>query len=245
VETVSRGVFYSTIKDPAPLDTNQEAYRLLLRFRFHAHAFVSTLTSYIFDTAIGIHFNGFMKRLEDVALKQAANQSPVQSKFGAIKTSDKEAPYKSVQEYSNSTPAADIFEIMDDHSGILDKILGGCMLRTQQRALSDLLEDILGIVLRLGSLVRDWKRGTLKDEDAGNQLQKLHYNFERKMITFVSLQLHTGTQIPTLTHGGYNRRRYFERWMIEASYAPCYLHWHQVVAITRCSLGMLEARNVR
>lgn len=75
---------------------------------------------------------------------------------------------------------------MEDHSRMLDKILGGCMLRTHQRALADLLEDILGIVLRLGTLVRDFSRRALREEEAGNQLHKLHSSFERKMITFVS-----------------------------------------------------------
>jgi hypothetical protein len=223
------------------LDRNQEAYKLLLRFRFHTHAFVSTLTSYIFDTAIGIHFNGFVKRLEDIASKQAAHQSPVESKPEATKISDVKTPRKSVKEYSDSTPAADVFEIMDDHSRILDKILGGCMLRTQQRALSDVLEDILGIVLRLGSLVRDWKRETVKDEDAGNQLQNLHYNFERNMMIFVSHNYANSNS----DSWRLRRQKYFERWMIEASYAPYYLRWRQVIAIMKCSLGMLEARNAR
>lgn len=162
------------------MEKYRDAYKLLLRFRFQTHAFVSSLITYVFDTAIGIHFNAFTRRLEDIALKHSANSQGV----GYLATDASTDP---TDEFSNPTPIADVFEIMEDHSRILDKVLGGCMLRTQQRAISELLDDILGIVLRLGTLVRDWKRGSLKEDEAQNQLQKLHYNFERKMITLVSL----------------------------------------------------------
>jgi Gamma tubulin complex component C-terminal len=191
VETVSRGLFNSIIKGSDIFTGQPEVLALLHRFRFHSHAFVSTLITYVFDTAIGIHLDGFMTRVQDIATQHAMrtsqSASPRLDSQGDITNG---GSYNAVQVYvdDDTKPVADVFEIMDDHSIVLDKILGSCVLRTPQRAISDVLEDILSLVLRLGSLIRDLRRGALTNEAAAAQLQKLHYNFERKMITFVSVQ---------------------------------------------------------
>ena len=185
METVSRGLFNSVLKGSALFTDSPQALGLLHRFRFHAHSFISTLITYIFDTAIGIHFDGFMARTELVAMQHKARIS--QSCLQENDPSKKGVFTSRIYVDDDVTPVADVFEIMTDHSIVLDKILGGCVLRTQQRAIADVLEDIFTIVLRLGSLVRDLKRGAMTNDDAATQLEKLHYNFERKMITFVSL----------------------------------------------------------
>jgi len=76
---------------------------------------------------------------------------------------------------------------MNDHSKMLDKILGACMLRTQQRAIAEVVTDILSIVLDLGTLVGDIKRGIVDDSAGEARVKKLYYTFERKMFTFVCL----------------------------------------------------------
>ena len=81
----------------------------------------------------------------------------------------------------------DVFELMDDHSKMLDKILGACMLRTQQRAIAEVVTDILSNVLNLGTLVGDMKRGIVDDSNGETKMKKLYYVFERKMFTFVCL----------------------------------------------------------
>jgi hypothetical protein len=180
-----------------------EALALLHRFRFHSHSFVSTLITYVFDTAIGIHFDGFMTRVKDVAIQHAirtsqSNAPQLDPKVDATNN----GPFNVAQVYvdDDAKPVADIFELMDDHSIVLDKILGSCVLRTPQRAISDVLEDILSLVLRLGSLVRDLRRGALTNVDAAAQLEKLHYNFERKMITFVSIHILYQEYCPDVNH---------------------------------------------
>ena len=176
MDTVSRGLFWS-IHTEGTSFSSAATTSLLRRFRFHLHAFLSVLTSYVFDTVIGANFNAFnlkLRSIEDLhrTRQREWNEASVDpSTFG------------SNQECSK--PAADIFEVMEEHSKMFDKILGGCMLRTQQRAISDVLEDILSVVLLLGSLVRDFKRRALSEENATAQLLKLHNAFERKMITLV------------------------------------------------------------
>jgi len=90
-------------------------------------------------------------------------------------------------EGSPSVP--DVFELMNDHSKMLDKILGACMLRTQQRAIAEVVTDILSIVLDLGTLVGDIKRGIVDDSTGESRVKKLYHTFERKMFTFVCLFL--------------------------------------------------------
>lgn len=76
---------------------------------------------------------------------------------------------------------------MNDHSTVLDKILGACMLRTQQHAIAEVVTDILSNILDLGTLVGDMKRGIVDDAIGEARVKKLYYTFERKMFTFVCL----------------------------------------------------------
>ena len=172
METVSRGVFHSVhqaTSDETLFKSKPQAYRLLLRFRFQTHSFVSTLTSYIFDSAIGTHFNAFMRRFDSVA--QQIRLHSHQERDG-----DERFP---------SLP--DVFELMNDHSKMLDRILGACMLRTQQRAIAEVVTDILSNVLNLGTLVGDMKRGITDEVNGETKMKKLYYTFERKMFTLVCL----------------------------------------------------------
>lgn len=177
-DTVSRGLFWSIQKGGAGFNS-AAATALLRRFRFHTHTFVSVLTSYVFDTVVRTNFDAFNLKLRTIEeLHYMRQREWNQLNTARPGSSHQQEPPK---------PAADIFEVMGDHSKMLDKILGGCMLRTQQRAISDVVEDILSIILLLGSLVRDFKRHALSEEDATAQLQKLHTTFERKMMTLTKV----------------------------------------------------------
>ena len=174
METVSRGLFHSVQQTTPGEDlfkAKPQTHRLLLRFRFQTHSFVSALTSYIFDSAIGAHFNAFMRRLESVVQ---------QVRLHSRKGRDGDEDFASVP---------DAFEFMNDHSKMLDKILGACMLRTQQRAIAEVVTDILSIVLNLGTLVGDMKRGIVDDSTGEARIKKLYHTFERKMFTLVCLLL--------------------------------------------------------
>lgn len=174
METVSRGLFHSihqTKLDEGLFQSTPQAHRLLLRFRFQTHSFVSALTSYIFDSAIGTHFNAFMRRLASV-VQQIRLHS-----------------HQEREDDEGSPSVPDVFELMNDHSKMLDKILGACMLRTQQRAIAEVVTDILSNILDLGTLVGDMKRGIVDDSTGEARVKKLYYAFERKMFTFVRLFL--------------------------------------------------------
>ena len=180
METVSRSLFHSvhqTTLDEELFKSKPQARRLLLRFRFQTHSFVSALTSYIFDSAIGTHFNAFMRRLDSV-VQQIRSHSR--------------------QEHEDFPSVPDVFELMNDHSTVLDKILGACMLRTQQHAIAEVVTDILSNILDLGTLVGDMKRGIVDDAIGEARVKKLYYTFERKMFTFVCL-FSTRFFIPQLT----------------------------------------------
>ena len=172
METVSRGLFHSvhqTRLDEGLFPSTPQARRLLLRFRFQTHSFVSALTSYIFDSAIGTHFNAFMRRLGSV-VQQIRSHS--------CQEREDDEGFPSV---------LDVFELMNDHSKVLDRILGACMLRTQQRAIAEVVTEILSTILDLGTLIGDMKRGIVDDSTGEAKVKKLYFVFERKMFTFVRL----------------------------------------------------------
>lgn len=121
-----------------------------------------------------------MARLEEISEQHKQKRINSQSQLDASAQVNSDSAAN-----GETPPIADIFAILQDHSKVLDKVLSGCMLRTQQRAISDVVDDILNTILRFGTLIRDLRRRAMKEEVAANQLGKLHTNFERKMIAFV------------------------------------------------------------
>ena len=99
----------------------------------------------------------------------------------------------------------DVFELMNDHSKMLDKVLGACMLRTQQHAIAEVVTDILSNVLNLGTLVGDMKRGIVDDSTGEARIKELYRTFERRMFTLVRPLL-IGLSISDLTMNFYRSR---------------------------------------
>ncbi|GBE81235.1 hypothetical protein SCP_0309620 [Sparassis crispa] len=68
VENVVAALYRMTRKPTEPLfPTLTPTNKLLLHFRFVAHAFVTSLSSYVFDTAIGGNFDMFLSQLSHTA----------------------------------------------------------------------------------------------------------------------------------------------------------------------------------
>lgn len=161
VEHVSKAFFRMTRKNTAPLfPTLTSSNKLLLHFRFVTHSFVTSLVAYVFDTAIGGNFDAFLARLS----------------HRTSQTSDKE----------NNPGFADVFALANAHSAVLDHILSACLLRSGQKAVGDLLRGTLEIVLELGILAGDLKRGRLEEYRAAPLLEGLYDKFRNKMSTLVS-----------------------------------------------------------
>ncbi|RPD78227.1 hypothetical protein L226DRAFT_558242 [Lentinus tigrinus ALCF2SS1-7] len=174
VENVVRTLFRLTRKASAPLfPTLTPSNKLLLHFRFIAHSFVMTLSSYVYDVAIGSNIDGFLDRLT------AASTADTGSGLAASHSSDHSA--------QDPVAFADVFSLADFHSRVLDDILSSCLLRSGQKAIGDILRGCMELVLELGVLAGEIKDGNVEEYEAAPMLEELWGRFRAKMTTFVKV----------------------------------------------------------
>ncbi|KAF4620414.1 hypothetical protein D9613_000179 [Agrocybe pediades] len=133
--------------------TLTQSRKLLLHFRFVAQAFVSSLSGYVYETAIGGNFEPFLERL----------------------SSDSDASNEGYNQFN------DVFELADRHSAVLDDILSACLLRSGQRGVGDLLRHCLEIVLEFTIVVGELHRGRIQEYQAAPMIEELHQKFCAKM----------------------------------------------------------------
>ena len=141
--------------------TLTKSNELLLSFVYLAHTFVQMLTSYIYDVAIGGHFNAFLFK---VALSEKAEKST-----------------ESVHAFT------DIVSLAKYHSEVMDVILSSCLLRSAQKPVSDALRSCLETILGLGSLVGALRYGRMKEYEASHQVEDLYKKFHSAVMHFVSI----------------------------------------------------------
>jgi hypothetical protein len=123
---------------------------------------VSSLSGYIFDTVIGGNFDPFLARLS---------------------SGDSGLAISSLNE--RSSEFADVFELAQCHSALLDDILNACLLRSGQKGVGDLLRHSLELVLEFAVVVGELHRGRLEEYQAAPVIEDLFQRFRTKMATFV------------------------------------------------------------
>ncbi|KZV87381.1 hypothetical protein EXIGLDRAFT_773692 [Exidia glandulosa HHB12029] len=151
--------------------------RLLSRFSFQVQAFVTALSGYVFEVAIGKTFD---KLLADVANLRVHLSSETNLGYDT---------------------AMDVFALADHHSAVLDQILAACLLRTKQAPACEALRNCLTAVLDLGRLVTRLSVHDLADILAAQELQELHQKFEQNMTRLVSLLHGLSEKARTKHHG--------------------------------------------
>lgn len=149
VENVVLALFRMARASTVPLfSTLVAAQKTFLHFRSVAHAFVASLSSYAFDTAIGANFDCFLARLA-------------------------------------RGDARDVFAVTEDHARTMDDVLAACLLRSGQRAVGELVMDILEAILDLGILAGEVRHGRMEEYRAEPVLDDLFSKFRRRMMTLV------------------------------------------------------------
>ncbi|KAH9892864.1 Spc98 family-domain-containing protein [Cubamyces lactineus] len=179
VESVVRTLFRFTRKAATPLfPTFTPANKLLLHFRFVAHAFVTALSSYVYDIAIGSNMDAFLAHLS------AASSS---SNSGFPNDGDDLSASGFGRRGREPVAFADVFALAEHHSRVLDDILSSCLLRSGQKAVGDILRQCMELVLELGILAAGLKDGELEEYEAAPALEELWDRFRDKMTTFVKV----------------------------------------------------------
>lgn len=185
VENVVRTLFRLTRGTRVPLfPTLARSNKLLLHFRFVAHSFVMTLSSYVYDVAIGSSMDAFLARLTAASRSGlAASTSSSHTESVRDRTRDRDQGQEQDRE---SAVFADVFSLAEYHSRVLDDILSSCLLRSGQKAVGDILRGCMELVLELGVLAGEMKDGNLEEYEAAPMLHDLWAKFRAKMTTFVS-----------------------------------------------------------
>lgn len=148
-----------------PFPTLAKPRKMVLHFRFIAQSFITTLSSYVFDTAIGGNFDPFLAQLS--------------SSMSSVRP---EAPSSAAR----LTRFTDVFELAAAHSILLDRIMTACLLRSGQKVVADLLGQALELVLEFCVIVGELQRERLKEYEAEEMVEGVYVKFRAKMATFVS-----------------------------------------------------------
>lgn len=138
-----------------------EGVELKLRFRAEAHHFVTRLTGYLFDTAVGLPWARFETWLDGV--EGELN--------GAGKGSGR-----------RGTSYGGPDRIRERHEQALDEILAGLLLRRRQRPVMGLVEDLFGCILGFAKALRRRDRGG-EDKD----VKRLYSTFRKKVEVFITV----------------------------------------------------------
>ncbi|KIL66358.1 hypothetical protein M378DRAFT_75278 [Amanita muscaria Koide BX008] len=151
--------------------------KLMLHFRFVADSFISNLSAYVFDTAIGGNFDPFVQRLAATALVAS---SPSETLSRAVSSTSSAALHL----HPGTERFSDVFSLSQSHSELLDNILSACLLRSGQRQVGDILRQALELVLEFSVVIGELHRGRLKEYEAGPMVQDLFSQFRSKMTVF-------------------------------------------------------------
>ena len=139
------------------------AQKTLLTLRLKMHSFLTTLTSYVYTTAIGGNIDSLINRL------LIAEQSPSTG-------------------YTLPSVFSDVFGLMTHHSAVMDDVMTACMLRSAQGKLRDVVKACLESVLSFATLVGEVRRGRVAVEDAEKRMKRIGQRFEEKVKVLVSLE---------------------------------------------------------
>ena len=172
MENVTKALFRMSLqrhsKQPI-FETLTSSRKLFLYFRFVAHAFVTALSSYVYDTAIGGAFDTFLASLS----------TPLDHHQPTANTLSHSMP-------PSSTPS-DVFALAERHSALLDDILSACLLRGSQKSVGDVLRGVLELILQFGLLMADLHNGKMQEYEAAEPLEELFGAFRRRMVALVSV----------------------------------------------------------
>ncbi|RYP16428.1 hypothetical protein DL765_005105 [Monosporascus sp. GIB2] len=135
-----------------------------VRFHFEAQHFVTSISTYFFDTGIEMPWRRFESWLEGV---EADLVKPV--------SDPKEARIVSPN------------ELREEHERMLNHIMHTLLLRKRQHAVMKLLEDIFTSVLRFSKRTRLAASGKDADEAEGPSSKELYDAFKKKVGVFITV----------------------------------------------------------
>ncbi|TDZ65125.1 hypothetical protein CTRI78_v003687 [Colletotrichum trifolii] len=135
-----------------------------VRFCFEARHFITSLSSYMFDTGIEVPWQAFNSLLEEVELD-----------------------LRSADGGADSGPVLSPDRLREHHSQVLDRMMLALLLRKRQQPVLKLLEDIFRVILGFAKYARlkaDGRKVRVRNDTAA---QSLYKNFRRNVEVFVTV----------------------------------------------------------
>ncbi|KAG6885377.1 hypothetical protein C0993_002516 [Termitomyces sp. T159_Od127] len=133
--------------------------KALFHLRFVAQTYVSNLSAYVSDIAISGNFDPFLTSLAMHGKDENRNET--------------------------SANFSDVFALAKSHSALLDDILTACLLRSGQRAIGDVLQSTLEIILEFTVAVGQLYSGRVEEYQAAIALEDISKKFYSRMATLV------------------------------------------------------------
>ncbi|KAH9908593.1 Spc97/Spc98 family protein [Xylariomycetidae sp. FL2044] len=137
---------------------------LTLRFRFEAQHFVTSISTYFFDTGIEMPWRRFEAWLDDI-----------QSKLTKQDTHTVKA----------KAPSPD--QMREAHEATLDSIMHTLLLRKRQQPVMKLLEDIFNLILMFSNRTRLAASGKVDSDAGGEYVRGLYDGFRKKVDVFITV----------------------------------------------------------
>lgn len=167
----------------------------LHRLRFRMSHFVTALSRYVLDTAIGANWDTMRRRLERLKRRDPArgeNRPPTPS---AEMGEDFDfQPMNEVEDDNEEDDHTNIGQLQSVHSLVLyhhltlDRIMRACLLSSHagHQMTFKVLMALFGLVLDLGKLVKEVERGVMGFEEGEGRVKALAAEWEEKEAIFVS-----------------------------------------------------------
>ncbi|KAK1995501.1 Spc97/Spc98 family protein [Colletotrichum falcatum] len=135
-----------------------------VRFCFEARHFVSSLSSYIFDTGIEVPWRSFEGVLDEI-----------------------ESDLRSGDHQTLSGPVLSPDRLREHHSRVLDRIMLALLLRKRQQPVLKLLDDIFRVILKFAKYSRLRADGQRSRSQGDATARGLYKSFKRNVEVFLTV----------------------------------------------------------
>ncbi|KAK4689060.1 hypothetical protein P7C73_g1043, partial [Tremellales sp. Uapishka_1] len=189
--------------EPSVFRKGSQLEKMLLKIRFRMAFFVTVLSRYVVDRAIGSNWDMMRKRLEKLKARPPGRDESRPSTPGIFEYDMLDNNEDDDEETSSVHQLQSVHSLVVYHHVILDRILRACLLSSHQghEVTFKILMGLLGLVLDLGKLVKEIQRGLVIDGE--ERVRALAGDWDEKDKIFMQalerLSLRTASKANTET----------------------------------------------
>ncbi|SPO24189.1 uncharacterized protein UTRI_03457 [Ustilago trichophora] len=174
---------------------------MMQQFRWELNHFLDTFGGFVHEIGIESHWTGFMQRLERVRrevsdeLASRSSRPRTQADAAAVEgeNGDGDLDEETLEEeeraalMTSSLELKDVFSLARYHERILDRMLSTCFLKSKQRRVLNIVNDLLQSVLDFAQLCIDFHTPTTTSVETPtfDDFNNLRRYFRSRMETFI------------------------------------------------------------